>query len=48
MGYDVFIRQVHEDTVVAGAICAKLDENKIRCWIAPSHITPGEKYARLW
>jgi regulation of enolase protein 1 (concanavalin A-like superfamily) len=45
MGHDVFISYAHEDKSIADAICAKLEENKIRCWIAPRDISPGEKYA---
>jgi len=44
MERDVFISYAHEDKSVADAICAKLEENKIRCWIAPRDITPGDKY----
>ena len=45
MGHEVFISYAFEDKLVADAICAKLEENKIRCWIAPRDITPGDKYA---
>jgi len=45
MERDVFISYAHEDKSVADAICAKLEETKIRCWIAPRDITPGDKYA---
>ena len=46
MTHDVFISYAHEDKAIADAICAKLEENKIRCWIAPRDITPGDKYAQ--
>jgi uncharacterized RDD family membrane protein YckC len=45
MGHEVFISYAIEDKLIADAICAKLEENKIRCWIAPRDILPGEKYA---
>jgi hypothetical protein len=45
MSYQVFISYANEDKLVADAICAKLEENKIRCWIAPRDIAPGDKYA---
>jgi len=45
MGHEVFISYAFEDKLIADAICAKLEENKIRCWIAPRDIVPGDKYA---
>ncbi len=47
MEHDVFISYAHEDKAIADAICAKLEENKIRCWIAPRDITPGKNILRL-
>lgn len=35
MAHDVFISYATEDKAVANAICAKLEEHGIRCWIAP-------------
>jgi uncharacterized RDD family membrane protein YckC len=45
MTHDVFISYAYEDKIVADAICAKLESNQIRCWIAPRDIAPGDKYA---
>lgn len=45
MTHDVFISYAYEDKYVADAICAKLESNQIRCWIAPRDIAPGDKYA---
>ncbi len=45
MTHDVFISYAYEDKPIADAICAKIENAKIRCWIAPRDITPGEQYA---
>ena len=45
MTHDVFISYAYEDKSIADAICAKLEGNQIRCWIAPRDIAPGDKYA---
>ena len=41
MAHDVFISYAGEDKTVADAVCAKLEERRIRCWIAPRDILPG-------
>ena len=45
MAHDVFISYSHKDYSVAQAICAKLEEQKIRCWYAPRNIGAGEEWA---
>jgi uncharacterized RDD family membrane protein YckC len=45
MAHDVFISNAFDDKPIADAMCAKLEQNQIRCWIAPRDITPGEKVA---
>ncbi len=45
MSHDVFISYSAEDKTIADALCAKLEESRIRCWIAPRNILPGETYA---
>jgi uncharacterized RDD family membrane protein YckC len=45
MTHDVFISYAYEDKLIADAICAKLEQNQVRCWIAPRDIAPGEKLA---
>jgi hypothetical protein len=45
MGHDVFISYPSENKSVADAICAKLEINRIRCFIAPRDILPGQMYA---
>jgi TIR domain len=42
---DVYISYATPDKVTADAVCAKLENSGIRCWIAPRDILPGENYA---
>lgn len=37
----VFISYAHQDKPVADAVCARLEQSGIRCWIAPRDIQPG-------
>lgn len=41
---DVFISYANKDKIAADAICAALEANQIRCWIAPRDILPGMDY----
>ena len=43
--YDAFISYSSIDANVAKAVCHKLEENGIRCWIAPRDIKPGDDWA---
>jgi hypothetical protein len=45
MAHDVFISYSSKDKTVADAVCATLETRKIRCWIAPRDVPPGEQYA---
>ncbi len=45
MAHDVFISYSSKDKIVADAVCASLEARKIRCWIAPRDVLPGEVYA---
>lgn len=45
MAHDVFISYSSQDKNVADAVCAKLESQKIRCWIAPRDVPPGESWA---
>jgi hypothetical protein len=45
MTHDVFISYSVQDKNVADAICAALENRKIRCWIAPRDILPGENFS---
>lgn len=44
--YDVFISYPHAQKNLADAVCATLEQNKIRCWIAPRDVLPGEPFAK--
>jgi hypothetical protein len=45
MAHDVFISYSSKDKTTADAVCATLENNGIRCWIAPRDILPGMEYA---
>ena len=44
--HEVFISYstTGNDKVIADAVCAKLENEKIRCWIAPRDVTPGKNW----
>jgi hypothetical protein len=44
MAHDVFVSYVRKDKLVANAVCAILEHNQIRCWIAPRDVRPGEDF----
>lgn len=46
MERDVFISYSYEDKTIADAVCANLESNGIRCWIAPRDIFPGSDWAQ--
>jgi hypothetical protein len=41
MSHDVFISYSSKDKNAADAVCAVLERNNIRCWIAPRDVLPG-------
>lgn len=45
MNLDVFISYSTKDKAIADAVCHVLEENRIRCWIAPRDVEPGRTYA---
>jgi outer membrane protein assembly factor BamB len=45
MAHDVFISYSTEDKLTADAVCATLEARRIRCWIAPRDVIPGQDYA---
>ncbi|CAN5357986.1 hypothetical protein BH09ACT6_BH09ACT6_00940 [soil metagenome] len=46
MTHDVFICHSSKDRAIANAICSHLEQNRIRCWIAPRDVLPGSEYAQ--
>ncbi|HET6475188.1 MAG TPA: toll/interleukin-1 receptor domain-containing protein [Thermoleophilia bacterium] len=46
MAHDVFISYAFEDKVVADAVCAALEADHVRCYIAPRDVLPGQRYAQ--
>lgn len=42
--HDVFISYSSRDMEAAQAICHVLEQNEIRCWMAPRNIPPGSDY----
>lgn len=46
MAHDVFISYVSADRKAADATCAILEKNKIRCWVAPRDVLPGESWPK--
>ena len=42
--YDVFISYSSRNSKIANELVAMLEMNKIKCWIAPRDIIPGEVY----
>ena len=45
MAHDVFISYAAQDKPTADAVCAILEAQRIRCWIAPRDVMPGVSYA---
>jgi tetratricopeptide (TPR) repeat protein len=44
MAHDVFISYSNKDKLTADAVCAALEANGIRCWVAPRDILPGSDW----
>ena len=45
MSHDVFISYSTKDKTIADGVCAKLEEKKIRCWIAPRDVPAGANFS---
>ncbi len=45
MAHDVFVSYANEDKATADALVATLEQQQIRCWIAPRDVSPGKSYA---
>lgn len=44
MAHDIFLSYSSHDKTIADAVCATLETNGIRCWIAPRDVLPGLPY----
>ncbi len=44
MAYDVFLSHSAKDKAVADAICARMEADGVRCWVAPRDIRPGHEW----
>jgi photosystem II stability/assembly factor-like uncharacterized protein len=44
MAHDVFISHSAKNKETADTVCAMLESNGIRCWIAPRDVTPGMEW----
>lgn len=47
MNHDVFISYSSQNKEAAQAICHTLEQNGIKCWMAPRDIPPGSEYGDL-
>ena len=47
MSHDVFISYSSKNSAAAQAICHQLEDNNIKCWMAPRDIPVGAKYASV-
>jgi hypothetical protein len=45
MAHDVFISHSTQDKTVSDAICAALENEGLRCWVAPRDVQPGRSFA---
>jgi len=45
MAHDVFISHSTSNRPVANAVCAALEREGVRCWIAPRDVMPGRSYS---
>ena len=44
MNKNIFISYSTKDRYFANAICSWLEENDLKCWMAPRDISPGIQY----
>ena len=45
MPSDVFISYFHKDKITTDLMCDTLEENGIKCWVAPRDILPGSEWS---
>lgn len=46
MAHDVFISYSTKDRPIADAVCAALEAERVRCWIAPRDVLPSAPYGQ--
>src|SRR6202166_4116202 len=44
-GRDVFVSYASQDSSVADAVVAALEQNSVKCWVAPRDVRAGDSYA---
>jgi hypothetical protein len=44
MSHDVFISYASSDKPIADGVCARLEAARLRCWVAPRDILPGQDW----
>ena len=47
MNHDIFISYSSKNSTAAQAVCHELEDNGIKCWMAPRDIPVGSKYASV-
>ncbi len=47
MAHDVFISYASDNKAIGDAVCAALERQHIRCWIAPRDVLPGHNFAQM-
>lgn len=45
MAHDVFVSYCSQDKPIADAVCAALERQAIRCWMAPRDVLPGASWS---
>jgi nucleotide-binding universal stress UspA family protein len=45
LGSDVFISYASQDAAVANSIVENLEQQGVKCWVAPRDVKPGAPYA---
>ena len=46
MAHDIVISYSSQDKAIADAVCARIENRGIRCWIAPRDVLPGEEWGK--
>lgn len=46
MAHQIFISYAHEDASIAELVCAILEKNGVKCWMAHRDVVPGKEWAK--